>query len=197
MALPDDLQLHGRLPARDQHHPGNPGGVGRHRGAAGLNPPRRLLIRADGAARGNPGPAAAGAVLIDASRADHRSPAAPPLAVVARPLGRQTNNFAEYTAVILALELAHELDAREVELVLDSKLVVEQLMGRWRVRERTLVPLHARAAGLLRQFERWSLRHEPRAANHAADALANLALDDPPAAAAAEGFRAETTEQMS
>jgi len=102
--------------------------------------------------------------------------------VVSRPLGRQTNNFAEYTAVLLALERALELGAREVELVLDSKLAVEQLMGRWRVREATLAPLHARASQLLRQFERWSLRHEPRAANRAADALANLALDDPAAA---------------
>ena len=102
--------------------------------------------------------------------------------MVSRPLGRQTNNFAEYTAVLLALERALELGAREVELVLDSKLAVEQLMGRWRVREATLAPLHARASQLLRQFDRWSLRHEPRAANRAADALANLALDDPAAA---------------
>ncbi len=147
----------------------------------------RILIRADGAARGNPGPAAAGAVLIDASRPDAYSPGAPPLAVVARPLGIQTNNFAEYTAVVLALEAARRLGAREVELVLDSQLVVEQLAGRWKVRNAGLRALHARAQELLAGFERWRARHEPRASNTAADALANLALDDPAAAARAEG----------
>ncbi len=148
---------------------------------------RRLLIRADGAARGNPGPAAAGAVLIDADRPAAQSPDAPPLAVISRPLGRQTNNYAEYMAVVLALQKARELGAEEVELVLDSKLIVEQLSGRWKVRHAGLLPLHAEARRLLAGFRRWSVRHEPRAANYAADALANLALDDPPAAARAEG----------
>jgi ribonuclease HI/8-oxo-dGTP pyrophosphatase MutT (NUDIX family) len=147
---------------------------------------RRVVIRADGAARGNPGPAAAGAVVIDADRPDARRPDAPPVAVVARPLGIQTNNYAEYTAVILALELAGGLGAVEVELVLDSKLVVEQLAGRWKVRHAAIRPLVDRAHELLAGFERWSISHEPRASNHAADALANLALDDPPAAASAE-----------
>jgi histidinol-phosphatase len=145
-----------------------------------------VLIRADGAARGNPGPAAAGAVIIDADRADASDAAAPPVAVVARPLGIQTNNFAEYTAVVLALGLARRLGAEEVELVLDSKLVVEQLHGRWKVRHPALAGLHADAQRLLADFRRWSARHEPRASNHAADALANLALDDPAAAAEAE-----------
>ena len=106
--------------------------------------------------------------------------------MVSRALGIQTNNFAEYTAVVLALEKARALGAREVELVLDSKLVVEQLAGRWKVRHAGLVPLVERARRLLAGFERWSIRHEPRAANFAADALANLALDDPVAAAAAD-----------
>lgn len=87
---------------------------------------------------------------------------------------------------MLALELATRLGAREVELVLDSKLVVEQLAGRWKVRHAGLRGLHARARELLDRFDRWSIRHEPRASNHAADALANLALDDPEAAAVAE-----------
>lgn len=152
----------------------------------GERPVERLVIRADGAARGNPGPAAAGAVLIDASGAGAQASGAAPVAVVARPLGIQTNNFAEYTAVVLALELATRMGAREVELILDSKLVVEQLAGRWKVRNAALSGLHARARDLLRQFDRWAIRHQPRAANHAADALANLALDDPAAAALAE-----------
>jgi probable phosphoglycerate mutase len=147
---------------------------------------RRLLIRADGAARGNPGPASAGAVLIDADQPGAQRPDAPPIALVSRALGIQTNNFAEYTAVVLALEKATALGAREVELVLDSKLVVEQLAGRWKVRNAGLQPLVERAQRLLAGFERWRIRHEPRAANHAADALANLALDDPAAAQAAE-----------
>jgi ribonuclease HI len=145
-----------------------------------------VLIRADGAARGNPGPAAAGAVVIDASQAGAASSDAPPVAVVARPLGIQTNNFAEYTAVVLALDLARRLGAEEVELILDSKLVVEQLHGRWKVRHPALAGLHADARRLLAGFTRWTARHEPRASNHAADALANLALDDPAAAAEAE-----------
>jgi ribonuclease HI len=125
-------------------------------------------------------------VLIDADQPGSGKPNAPPVAVVARPLGVQTNNFAEYSAVVLALEKAAALGALEVELVLDSKLVVEQLAGRWKVRHHGLAPLVERARALLAGFARWSIRHEPRAANHAADALANLALDDPAAARAAE-----------
>jgi ribonuclease HI/8-oxo-dGTP pyrophosphatase MutT (NUDIX family) len=146
----------------------------------------RILIRADGAARGNPGPAASGAVLIDLARPDAHDPDCPPVAVIARPLGTQTNNYAEYTGVILALERAQVLGAREVELILDSQLVVEQLSGRWKVRHAAIAPLAARAQELLAGFEKWSIRHEPRATNRAADALANLALDEPAAAAAAE-----------
>ncbi len=146
----------------------------------------RLLIRTDGAARGNPGPASAGAVLIDAERADASHPDAPPLSIVARPLGRQTNNVAEYTALVLALQEARRLEASEVDLRLDSKLIVEQLHGRWRVKDLKLKPLHGEARQLLAGFGRWGARHEPRATNRAADALANLALDDPAAAAELE-----------
>jgi hypothetical protein len=77
--------------------------------------PRRILIRADGASRGNPGHASAGAVLIDNDAPDALSPAATPIATVSEYLGRQTNNVAEYTAVIRALQVARELGAREVE----------------------------------------------------------------------------------
>ena len=101
-------------------------------------------------------------------------------------MGIATNNYAEYAAVILALEKALRLGAREVDLVLDSQLVVEQLSGRWKVRHPQIKPLVARAQELLAQFERWSVRHERRESNRAADALANLALDDPAAATALE-----------
>jgi ribonuclease HI/glyoxylase-like metal-dependent hydrolase (beta-lactamase superfamily II) len=146
----------------------------------------RVLIRADGAARGNPGPASAGAVVIDASRPDARDPDAPPVVVIARPLGIATNNVAEYTAVLLGLEAAQRVGASEVELILDSKLVVEQLSGRWKVRHPGLTGLHARIQRMLGGFPRWTIRHEGRASNRAADALANLALDDPATAAALE-----------
>jgi ribonuclease H / adenosylcobalamin/alpha-ribazole phosphatase len=146
----------------------------------------RVLIRADGASRANPGPAAAGAVIIDASRPDAAHPDAPPLAVIARPLGIQTNNYAEYMGVILGLERAVAMGAREVELVLDSMLIVEQLSGRWKVKHPAIRPLAARAHGLLAGLDAWSIRHERREFNRQADAWANLALDDPAAAAAAE-----------
>ena len=91
--------------------------------------------------------------------------------------------MAEYTALLLALQEAHRLAATEVDLRLDSKLIVEQLHGRWRVKDAKLQPLHAEARRLLAGFARWKATHEPRATNRAADALANLALDDPAAAA--------------
>jgi ribonuclease HI len=146
----------------------------------------KLVIRADGAARGNPGPASAGAVLIDAESAKPLDPDAPPIAVIARPLGTRTNNVAEYAAVVLALRKAHKLGATEVDLRLDSKLLVEQLNGRWRIRNPGLVGLHREAQQLLGGFRRHTVTHEPRAMNRAADALANLALDDPARAAELE-----------
>jgi probable phosphoglycerate mutase len=88
--------------------------------------------------------------------------------------------------VILALEKALAMGAREVELVLDSMLVVEQLSGRWKVKHPAIKPLVTRAQALLAGFERWSIRHERREHNRQADAMANLALDDPAAAARVE-----------
>ena len=146
----------------------------------------RLIIRTDGAARGNPGPASAGAVLIDASLPGADHPDASPLSVVARPLGVQTNNVAEYTALLLALHEARRLGAESIALRLDSLLLVEHLHGRWRVKDAKLRALHEEARGLLAGFGGWAARHEPRATNRAADALANLALDDPVEAARRE-----------
>ena len=138
---------------------------------------RSFIVRTDGAARGNPGPASLGAVLVDASRPDARDPAAPADATISAYLGRQTNNVAEYTGVVRALDLARRLGAAEVHLLLDSKLIVEQLAGRWRVKDAKLAPLHAEARSLLAGFGRWTARHVPRAQNAAADALANQAID--------------------
>jgi ribonuclease HI len=145
-----------------------------------MGPPagtRGFVIRADGAARGNPGPASAGAVLLDLARPDAHHPSAAPDASISEFLGVRTNNVAEYTALVRALALAAELGAREVELLLDSQLIVEQLHGRYRVRDAKLQPLWAEARRLLGGFERWSAVHVRRAENHAADALANEAID--------------------
>src|SRR5688572_21336362 len=115
-----------------------------------------FLIRTDGAARGNPGPASAGAALYDLRRGDARDPRAAPDASISDYLGVQTNNVAEYTGVVRALELAAELGAVEVHMLLDSKLIVEQLAGRWRVKDAKLIPLWANARQILAGFGRWS-----------------------------------------
>jgi ribonuclease HI len=139
--------------------------------------PRGYVIRTDGAARGNPGPASLGAALFDMTRPDARDDRAIPDASISDYLGIQTNNVAEYTGVVRALELARELGAREVHLLLDSKLIVEQLAGRWRVKDAKLIPLWAAARQTLASFDRWSAIHVPRALNTVADALANEAID--------------------
>ena len=147
------------------------------RRAAGSEPHRGFVIRCDGASRANPGHAAAGAVLVDLARPDALDPGAAPDASISDYLGIQTNNVAEYTAVVRALALARDLDAREVRLLLDSMLIVEQLNGRWKVKHAGLLPLYAEARRLLAGFERWSARHVRRAENFAADALCNEAID--------------------
>ena len=139
--------------------------------------PRRLIVRTDGAARGNPGPASLGAVLIDASTPGALHPGATPYASISEYLGVRTNNVAEYTGLLRALALAGDLGAREVDLLLDSMLIVEQLHGRWKVKDAKLRPLWEEARLRLAGFERWSARHVRRAENHAADALANEAID--------------------
>jgi ribonuclease H / adenosylcobalamin/alpha-ribazole phosphatase len=136
-----------------------------------------LVVRTDGAARGNPGPASLGAVLIDASGPGGRRPDARPLASISEYLGVQTNNVAEYTGVVRALALAEELGAAGVEMLLDSKLIVEQVNGRWKVKDAKLIPLHAEVVARLGRFGRWSATHVPRAQNKLADALCNEAID--------------------
>lgn len=135
------------------------------------------MIRTDGAARGNPGPASLGAVLIDGDRPDALDPAAIPDATISEALGVQTNNVAEWTGVVRALELARDLGAERVDLFLDSNLIVEQLHGRWRVKDPKLQPLWAQARSILSGFRLWSATHVRRHLNGQADALANEALD--------------------
>ena len=135
---------------------------------------RELLLFADGGARGNPGPAAIGAVLLDPTTD-------PPdrLAVVSERIGETTNNVAEYRAVIAGLEAALAFPARVMRVRADSMLVIEQLRGVWKVRQPHLRPLHARARELLAAYAEVDLAHVRREFNTDADALVNAALDAP------------------
>jgi ribonuclease HI len=132
--------------------------------------PRRLVIHTDGAARGNPGPAGAGAVLRDA--ADGRV-----VAEIAHPLGRATNNVAEWTAVLLALQEALRLGATHVDLRMDSQLVARQIAGIYRVKHPDLQPLHRQVMQLLARIGGYSVGHVPRELNKEADRLSNVAID--------------------
>jgi ribonuclease HI len=123
----------------------------------------------DGGSRGNPGPAAAAAVATD--------DAGSPLAERNRYIGETTNNVAEYQAVLLALELARELGATDVEVVNDSELVARQIGGQYRVKQEHLKPLHREVMDGLRGFDRWQVRAVRREHNVRADELVNEALD--------------------
>ncbi|MCV0403995.1 MAG: ribonuclease HI family protein [Chloroflexi bacterium] len=133
----------------------------------------RLLIYTDGAARGNPGPAGAGAILRDA---EGRT-----VAEIAEPLGHATNNVAEWTAVRLALEEAARLGATHVDMRMDSELVARQISGIYRVKHPDLKPIHAAVMDLLRGFEGYTIGHVPRELNKDADRLSNVAIDGEPA----------------
>ena len=129
----------------------------------------RLTVHVDGGSRGNPGPAAAAAVL-----------SAPDGEVVARDsvlIGVATNNVAEYRGLLLGLELARSQGASEVEVVNDSELVAKQVNGVYRVKHPDMRPLHAQAIAALKAFDHWKVRSVPREQNAAADALVNEALD--------------------
>lgn len=129
----------------------------------------KLIVHVDGGARGNPGPAAAACVIgtPDGEVLDERTEL----------LGTQTNNVAEYRALLLGLACARELGASEVEVVGDSELIAKQVQGVYKVRHEAMRPLYLEAMQALRGFERWSIRTVPRAQNAEADALVNAALD--------------------
>ena len=130
-----------------------------------------IVIYTDGGARGNPGPAAAGYVIYADGAAIEGK----------KYLGeKQTNNYAEYEAVSLALEHAKSvgLSGRDVTLRLDSKLVVEQISGNWKIKEPTLKPMAAKAHVLLKDFKTWRFEYVPREQNKVADRLVNEALDE-------------------
>ncbi|MFC6022729.1 bifunctional RNase H/acid phosphatase [Plantactinospora solaniradicis] len=133
-------------------------------------PGRRVVVEADGGARGNPGPAGYGAVVRDAGTGEV-------LAERSESIGVATNNVAEYRGLIAGLEAAREAGATGVEVRMDSKLVVEQMAGRWQIKNAGLRPLAAQAAGLVRRFDAVSYTWIPRERNRHADALANAAMD--------------------
>jgi ribonuclease HI len=129
----------------------------------------KLVVHVDGGSRGNPGPAAAGAVVStpDGEIVDEASEL----------LGVATNNVAEYRGLLLGLARARALGATEVEVVNDSELIAKQVNGIYKVKHAAMRPLYLDALAALREFDSWSIRSVPRAQNADADALVNQALD--------------------
>jgi ribonuclease HI len=129
----------------------------------------KVVVHVDGGSRGNPGPAAAAAVLAtpDGDVVDEASEL----------LGIATNNVAEYRGVLLGLARGKALGASEVEVVNDSELVAKQINGLYKVKHAAMRPLYLDAMAALREFDSWSIRSVPRAQNADADALVNQALD--------------------
>jgi probable phosphoglycerate mutase len=140
---------------------------------------RRLVVEADGGSRGNPGPAGYGAVVRDATTGEV-------LAEVSESIGRATNNVAEYSGLIAGLRAAAAIArGADVEVRMDSKLVVEQMSGRWQIKHPDMRPLAAKARETARALGRVSYTWVPRSRNAHADRLANQAMD-----AAAKNARA-------
>jgi ribonuclease HI len=129
----------------------------------------KLTVNVDGGARGNPGPAAIGAVV--------RSEGGAVLEERGERIGKATNNVAEYRALLLGIERAAALGAEEVELLGDSELIVKQVRGEYKVKDAALRELHAEVKRALGGFETWSISHVPRAENAEADRLVNQVLD--------------------
>ncbi len=130
----------------------------------------KVIINADGAARGNPGPAAIGATIKDEGGNI--------IASISRRIGVTTNNQAEYRAIITALEKAVSLGARQVILKSDSKLIVEQINGRYKIKNTALRPLYQEIVRLTGSLENITISYVPRTRNAEADKLANKALDN-------------------
>lgn len=132
----------------------------------------KVIINTDGAARGNPGPAAIGATIKDET--------GKLLATISKHIGSTTNNQAEYRAVIAAIEKAISLGAKNIAVKADSELIVNQLNGRYKVKNVALRPLYQQVVQLSGRLESFKISYVPRARNAEADALANKALDKIP-----------------
>ena len=131
----------------------------------------RVVVEADGGSRGNPGPAGFGALVRDAASGEV-------LREVAAGIGVASNNVAEYRGLIAGLEAALDIGADEVDVRMDSLLVVNQMSNKWKVKHEAMRPLASQAAGLVRRFRRVEFHHVPREQNKHADRLANEAMDD-------------------
>jgi probable phosphoglycerate mutase len=127
------------------------------------------IVNIDGASRGNPGPAAYAVVI--------RDPAGHVVVELAKRIGIETNNVAEYYALLAALDYAASQSIHALRIRSDSELLVRQVQGRYKVRSADLKPLHERASRLLRQLAYFAIEHVPREQNRDADSLANVALD--------------------
>lgn len=129
----------------------------------------RAVLRTDGGARGNPGPAGAGFVL--------ETPSGEPIVGGGRFLGVVTNNVAEYEALLWGLEVAADRGVKDLTVYADSELLVRQLNGVYKVKHPNMKPLYARAVGLMKRFGHVDVRHVRREDNVVADAYANAAMD--------------------
>ena len=137
---------------------------------SGLQPPsEHLIANIDGGARGNPGPAGYGVVIKDA-RGNK-------VAGLSEYLGHQTNNFAEYSGLLAALDYALQHGPKALKVISDSELMVKQIRGVYKVKNLTLQELHARAQSLIRKLDWFSIQHAFREQNQEADRLANDAMD--------------------
>jgi ribonuclease H / adenosylcobalamin/alpha-ribazole phosphatase len=134
------------------------------------DPGAGLIVHCDGAARGNPGPAGIGVFVTDETGRT--------VAELAEGIGPATNNVAEYRAAMAGLRLAAARGARRVLLRSDSRLLVEQLEGRFKVKNPTLQRLREEARALIKEFERVAIEHVPREQNAEADRLANQGIDE-------------------
>ena len=131
--------------------------------------PDKIIVYTDGGSRGNPGPAAAGFVLTDEKGNQ--------LQAKGIFLGRKTNNEAEYSGLVKALEAVKKLSAEQVIIFSDSELLVKQINGQYRVKSDNIRPLYQQANELLSQFKNWKIQHVLRDKNKIADGLVNQALD--------------------
>jgi len=129
----------------------------------------KILIYIDGGARGNPGPAGIGVVILGAGNRKIKE--------VYRYIGEATNNVAEYSALICGLEEALSLRAREIVVHMDSELIAKQLAGEYRVKNEDLKTLFEQAVGMLKNFGSFEIKHIDRARNKDADKLVNKAIN--------------------
>lgn len=141
-----------------------------------------LHVHVDGAARGNPGPAAIGVVVK--TRQGRK------VAAFGEAIGETTNNYAEYTALVHALRLLSVFEVDRLRIHTDSELVARQIRGEYRVRDKNLRSLYAQVMSMLGRYRDWEVLHVPREENAEADDLANLALDEAGFAGTRAGRRA-------